>query len=90
MTNCQCWCDKNGIGEPGVTCGDCPRDYNKTWPWEPIDTAPRDGTEIVVWCDGVQDLPPLVSRCAWQPDAGFCVDELREPKYWIVQPNTRS
>ena len=24
----QCWCDKQGIGEPGVACGDCPtRDY---------------------------------------------------------------
>lgn len=23
-----CWCDKNNIGEPGVSCGDCPtRDY---------------------------------------------------------------
>lgn len=24
----QCWCDEQGIGEPGVSCGDCPtRDY---------------------------------------------------------------
>lgn len=24
----QCWCDEHGIGEPGVSCGDCPtRDY---------------------------------------------------------------
>jgi len=22
-----CYCDKQGIGKPGVTCGDCPRDY---------------------------------------------------------------
>jgi len=22
-----CYCDKQGIGEPGVSCGDCPRDY---------------------------------------------------------------
>lgn len=57
--------------------------------WQPIETAPRDGTEIVVWCDGVQDLPPLASLCAWHPDAGFCVDELREPKYWIAPPNNQ-
>jgi hypothetical protein len=26
-----CWCDKQGIGEPGVSCGDCPtRDYKRT------------------------------------------------------------
>lgn len=23
----RCWCDEQKIGEPGVTCGDCPRDY---------------------------------------------------------------
>lgn len=23
----RCYCDERGIGEPGVTCGDCPRDY---------------------------------------------------------------
>lgn len=22
-----CWCDEQGIGDPGVNCGDCPRDY---------------------------------------------------------------
>jgi hypothetical protein len=26
-----CWCDKQGIGEPGVSCGDCPtRDYKRS------------------------------------------------------------
>lgn len=25
-----CWCDKQGIGQPGVSCGDCPtRDYKQ-------------------------------------------------------------
>ena len=23
----RCYCDEQGLGEPGVTCGDCPRDY---------------------------------------------------------------
>ena len=23
-----CYCDKQDIGKPGVTCGDCPRDYS--------------------------------------------------------------
>lgn len=26
----QCWCDEQGIGKPGVSCGDCPtRDYKR-------------------------------------------------------------
>ena len=26
----KCWCDQNNIGEPGVSCGDCPtRDYKQ-------------------------------------------------------------
>lgn len=26
-----CFCDRNGIGAPGVSCGDCPiRDYKNT------------------------------------------------------------
>lgn len=25
-----CYCDRNGLGVPGATCGDCPRDYNPT------------------------------------------------------------
>lgn len=32
----QCWCDEQGIGEPGVSCGDCPtRDYKATAPEQP-------------------------------------------------------
>jgi len=23
----ECWCDEEGVGKPGVSCGDCPRDY---------------------------------------------------------------
>jgi hypothetical protein len=23
----QCWCDEEGVGKPGVSCGDCPKDY---------------------------------------------------------------
>ena len=31
-----CRCDENNIGEPGMSCGDCPRDYAKTAPQEPV------------------------------------------------------
>ena len=49
--------------------------------WKPINSAPRN-REIEVWCPPREDLPELVSKCLWHPDAGFCVDELREPTHW--------
>lgn len=51
--------------------------------WQPIETAPRDGTLILVWAPGKYDLPPLYSLCAYHADAGFTIDELREPSHWM-------
>jgi hypothetical protein len=60
--------------------------------WQPIETAPQDGTLIIVyaetpeharWPDQSLDLPPLVTLCAWHPDTGFCVCEIREPTHWM-------
>lgn len=59
--------------------------------WRPIETAPTDGTMIVVHAevpaharcrDAAKELPPLVSLCAYHPDAGFCVCTIREPTHW--------
>ena len=55
-------------------------------PWMPMETAPKDGTEIIVYCPPAHGLPHMVSFCAWHEDAGFCVDELREPSLWIPAP----
>lgn len=54
--------------------------------WQSIETAPRDGSEIVVYCPPCHGLPAMASLCAWHDDAGFCVDELREPTHWIHPP----
>lgn len=51
----------------------------------PIETAPRDEI-ILVWAPGRDGLPPIFSMCKWHDDAGFCIDELREPKYWWPWP----
>lgn len=54
--------------------------------WRPIATAPRDGTEVEVLAPAYQDLPPIQRRCAWHPDGGFCIDELRSPLWWRPAP----
>lgn len=48
----RCYCDERGIGEPGVTCGDCPRDYGHRVathpaPVERVTLSERRITEIV-------------------------------------------
>ena len=50
--------------------------------WDPIDTAPKDGTDIVVYCPPAHGLTHMVCVCAWHEDAGFCVCELRTPTHW--------
>lgn len=54
--------------------------------WRPIETAPRDGIEFVVYCPGAHGIKHMASLCAWHEDAGFCVDELREPTHWQPLP----
>lgn len=54
--------------------------------WHPLDTAPTDGTLILVWAPGYSGLPPMYSLCAYHPDAGFCIDELRYPSHWRPLP----
>lgn len=50
--------------------------------WQPIETAPRDGTIIWVYAAAAHGLPDFQSPCAWHPDAGFCADELRTVTHW--------
>lgn len=63
--------------------------------WQPIETAPRDGTEVLVyatmpdhlqWADPDKQLRPVTRVTAWHPDAGWCVDELREASHWRPLP----
>jgi hypothetical protein len=57
--------------------------------WQPIETAPKDGGEIIVYSQdttGSTGLSPFVSLCAWHPDAGFCTCELRAVTHWMPLP----
>jgi hypothetical protein len=58
---------------------------NREREWQPISSAPKDRV-IVVYAPPYQDLEPMVSFCKWHEDAGFCIDELREPTFWIDAP----
>lgn len=54
--------------------------------WQPIETAPTDGTHILVFAPGVEDLRHIICSCSYHPDGGFCVDELRYPTHWMPLP----
>lgn len=56
--------------------------------WQLIDdNTPRDRL-IIVFAAGDnpawgEPLPDIVCLCQWHPDAGYCVDELRQPTRWM-------
>ena len=51
--------------------------------WQPIETAPKDGTEVWVYVTAKEGLRSFETSCAWHPDAGWCVDEIREVTHWL-------
>lgn len=62
--------------------------------WRPIATAAHDPDLIIEvktearhdLAEGVEPLPSIECLCAWHPDAGFCVDDLREVTLWRPAP----
>lgn len=59
-----CWCDENNLGEPGVSCGDCPRDYAKTVP-QPQRPRLSDGEVYTAYIEATnQTLRPQDERLA--------------------------
>lgn len=60
--------------------------------WQPIETAPRDGTEVLVYARvlhpekwGVH-LEPIICAASYHPDAGWCVCEIRDVTHWRPLP----
>ena len=54
--------------------------------WYPIATAPKDGTVVWVYVAERDLLPAFQCICSYHPDAGWCVDELREVTHWRPLP----
>ena len=54
--------------------------------WQPIETAPKDGTLVIVFAPSIYDLSEIVCVAAYHLDAGWCVDELREVTHWMPLP----
>jgi hypothetical protein len=54
--------------------------------WQPIETAPQDGTEVLVYASPYEDLRGFCCVAKWHPDAGWCVCELRMATHWMPLP----
>lgn len=54
--------------------------------WQPIETAPKD-CPVLVYAPGKEGLTALISTCKWHYQAGFCIDEIREPTHWMPLPS---
>ena len=50
--------------------------------WRAISLAPQDGSEVEVYAPPAHGLPEIYTRAAFHPDAGWCVDELREVTHY--------
>ena len=55
-------------------------------PWRLIETAPTDGTVVLVFAAERDGLAAFQCTAAYHEDAGWCVDELREVTHWMPLP----
>jgi hypothetical protein len=58
--------------------------------WQPIETAPMDGTIVWIITDSIYDggpgtigLKPILCLASYHPDGGWTVDELRQATHWM-------
>ena len=51
--------------------------------WYPIETAPETGEKVWVHVSSREGLPGFECVCAYHPEAGWCVDEIRNVTHWV-------
>ncbi len=54
--------------------------------WRPVETAPKDGTVVLVYAPEREGLRSIICTCNYHPDGGWCVDELRFVTHWRPLP----
>lgn len=54
--------------------------------WQDIETAPKDGTEVLVYAPPYGGLGDIIRKASWHEEAGWRVDEFRSVTHW--QPLT--
>ena len=63
--------------------------------WQPIETAPKDGTRVLVYAqlnppekghESIHDMLPVICTAEYHPDAGWCVCTEREVTHWMHLP----
>jgi hypothetical protein len=55
----------------------------KSVDWQPIATAPTDGTVVWVYAAAREDLPAFQTWATYNPHGGWCVDEVRYATHWV-------
>ena len=73
---------ENEYGFVTDTLKNCKKFIEQSNDWEIMELAPTDGTIVELYVETKEDLPAFVTLGAYHPDAGWCVDELREPIAW--------
>lgn len=53
--------------------------------WRPIETAPRDGTEILCWCPGIGERVLCFDAGCWVLAGGDYANDY-EPTHWMPLP----
>lgn len=79
------WCDDpdpDGRGDVEAV------EYLRASGWQPIATAPTDGTLVWVYAAPREGLDGFVTHAAYHPDGGWCVCEIRHAEFWqpMVKP----
>lgn len=71
----------------GLDGGRCAVDAGSALPWQPIETAPTDGTQIALWCPTAE---LLLTQCRWDAKrrawTEWAVDGFDQLSYVPLEP----
>lgn len=74
----------------GASHSDVVNMLSKMNSWQPIKTAPRDGTRIIAWCGDYADvcfIPYAYGEDRWMTDSRISFGGWEEPTHWMPLPD---